>query len=221
MHTLTVEGVTAASSAGVLCTPEHLFQHSDSHIRDLGDLVESIVYTDGTRSKVVRINVKETLDRDRIVQLWGTLDYILKHPTEVGFQCKAEPGLLQIESIDLLSLQPISQDLPPVNKQFMMDCYPLYKILELATVRVFGVTVQADEVLHNLMYLLNKFGSLRELTIKNINNVSLLSRLESVFQRHRYLSKLSLAAFLGLQKKLYQGIQLLEKDESHIFIHKV
>ncbi len=71
--------VTEESSAGIVCTPEHLLQHSDSHVRDLGDLVESVVYTDGTRSEVVRINVKGTLDRDRVVQLWSTFEYILKH----------------------------------------------------------------------------------------------------------------------------------------------
>ncbi len=208
--------VTEESSAGIVCTPEHLLQHSDSHVRDLGDLVESVVYTDGTRSEVVRINVKGTLDRDRVVQLWSTFEYILKHPAEVGFQCKTEPGLLQIEGIDFTKTE--TRDLRVVYSLYDQ----LLKVLKIANVARLRVEVYDNNVFSPLLQVLSSSGSLRELTLFNISDKTLLPRLTGVFHRHRHLTKLALKAHPVIREEFTSQEFNIGKETRKFFApHKV
>lgn len=187
------ESVNTSVSREVICSNEHLHAHPNPQVRALGDLVESVVYEDDSRSAIVRINISKELQRDTIYKLWGALSVIINKPEEVGFRCRLGPGFLQIEVIHLRNIDPNLPERPAPQTE-IMDYAPLSQILKLATVNRLGVTVQSNDALNQLIYLLRNHGSLRELSINNISSQELFGQLGTVFNRHRSLEKVRLAS---------------------------
>lgn len=187
LNTLSSECITSSN--------EPFLNHPIPAVRDFGALVENVVYKDESRLEVIKVKIKGVLQKTEIETLWKNLQYILAHPTDVGVKFKAMPGLLQIEGIDLEKLQPITEDSRPYDRTFVMNIYSLIKILELANVNSLRITVQSDDDLRRLITTLRDSGSLKELSIFNINNAVILRSLSSIFHRNHGLTKLELVAY--------------------------
>lgn len=121
------------------------------------------------------------------------LKAIIDKPNAIGVPCQLAPGFLQVEEIDLLKLNPNIPEKPATAAE-IIDCGQLFKILKLATVKRLGVTVQSNRALEELINILSRFGSLKELTIANINSRQLFGQLGRVFTKHLSLEKIKLGS---------------------------
>jgi hypothetical protein len=160
--------------------------HSDVQVRALETFTDSVVFKDDTRTEIIRIKLKGSLDRTGVTQLWQMLSYILEHPEQVGFRWARTSGLLEVDKLDIAPLD---------------GSDPQFKILMLALANLKELTVhiRSDHALEQLIYVLRQCGNLEQLTILDINNRSLFERLSVVFRQHINLKRLNLTAKVIIQ----------------------
>lgn len=152
-----------------------------------------MVYADDSRLEIVRINISKDLGKDDTYKLWDALSVIINKPDDVGFRCRLEPGFLQIQSVDLRRLYSNTLESPAPQTE-VMDYRPLFQILRLAIINTIEIKVQSDAALDQLIQILSTHGSLKELSICDIADAQLLSRIGGVFKQNPHLRKLSLEA---------------------------